>query len=78
MGTVVLPSDSVTDFASFHQVCRDVFGFPDFYGANMNAWSDCLTYLRVGDGMSRFHLGPGEWLDIEVPAAESWHARAFF
>eukprot|EP01037_Dinobryon_pediforme_P018999 gene18999-19344_t len=43
-----------------------VFGFPDFYGCNMNAWVDCLSYLRDDDGMSRFVLKDKEVLTIEV------------
>jgi hypothetical protein len=61
---------------SFHQTCREAFGFPDFYGMNMNAWIDCLTHLDEGDGMSRFHLASGETLNIEVPDTESFSAGA--
>jgi hypothetical protein len=51
---------------AFHDECAAAFGFPAFYGRNMNAWIDCLTYVREGDGMSRFELGPDEPLVIEV------------
>jgi len=37
MATVRIPSNAITDWASFHQVCQQVFGFPDFYGMNKNA-----------------------------------------
>jgi len=50
----------------FHDQCADALGFPPFYGRNMNAWIDCLTYVREGDGMSRFVLGPEEPLVIEL------------
>src|SRR5215208_5514306 len=66
MATVRLPSKVITDWATFHQACQQVFGFPNFYGMNMNAWIDCLTYLDEGDGMSRFDLATGEQLSIEV------------
>ena len=26
----------------FHKYCAKVFGFPSFYGNNMNAWIDCI------------------------------------
>ncbi len=50
-------------------------GFPDFYGMNMDAWIDCLTYLDEDDGMSRFHLAQGEVLQIEVTDTETFKAR---
>lgn len=42
------------------------FGFPDFYGGNMDAWIDCLSGLRDDDGMSSFVLGRDDVLQIEV------------
>ena len=64
---VRLPSEAITNWDSFHAVCQQVFGFPVFYGRNMNTWIDCLTDLDEGNGMSRFHLRSGEKLVIEVP-----------
>lgn len=75
MATARLDTESITDWQTFHGACREAFGFPDFYGMNMNAWIDCLSCLDEGDGMSRFHLGEGERLHVEVPAAESFKAR---
>ena len=75
MATARLNTEAITDWQSFHEACREAFGFPDFYGRNMNAWVDCLSYLDEGDGLSRFHLDEGEMLHIELPAAESFNAR---
>ncbi len=75
MATVRLDTSLISDWDSFHRICREVFGFPDFYGMKMNAWIDCLTYLDEGDGMSRFHLVPGETLNIEVSDIESFKSR---
>jgi len=72
---VRLETRDITDWPSFHDVCRSTFGFPDFYGRNMDAWIDCLTYLRKGDGMSRFHLAPAEQLHIEVVNATKFQKR---
>jgi hypothetical protein len=33
----------ITDWASFHDVFARSFGFPDYYGRNMDAWNDCMT-----------------------------------
>jgi hypothetical protein len=75
MATVRLNTESISDWQSFHEVCREAFGFPDFYGMNMNAWIDCLTYLDEGDGMSRFHLAEGEMLNIEVSDTKLFNSR---
>jgi RNAse (barnase) inhibitor barstar len=70
-----LDGKAITDWRAFHHECAQVFGFPDFYGRNMNAWIDCLTYVREGDGMSRYVLGPDEPLIIEVRETESLKNR---
>jgi hypothetical protein len=64
--TVTLDTRTITDWSSFHGECASVFGFPSFYGRNMDAWIDCLTYLPEGDGMSSFVLGADGRLFIEV------------
>ena len=66
----------VTGWEAFHSVCAAEFGFPEFYGRNMDAWIDCLTYLYDGDGMSRFTLEPGELLRIGVVNAARWRRQA--
>jgi hypothetical protein len=53
-----------------------VFGFPSFYDRNMDAWIDCLTYVRDGDGMSPFALGPTEPLVIEVLNTDAFKQHA--
>ena len=66
MATARLDGSKIHDWASFHDVSSQQLGFPPFYGRNMNAWIDCLTHLDLGDGMSRFHLQPGELLELEI------------
>ncbi|HEX8830702.1 MAG TPA: barstar family protein [Longimicrobium sp.] len=73
METVRLETSRIVDWATFHEVCAATFGFPGFYGRNMDAWIDCMTYLD--DGMSRFNLPPGEMLMIEVAGFEDFQAR---
>jgi hypothetical protein len=75
MAIVRLETSLITDWNSFHTTCSEAFGFPGFYGMNMNAWMDCLTYLDEGDGMSRFHLAPGEKLNIEITDTELFGSR---
>jgi hypothetical protein len=66
MTLIQLPTDQITDFESFHTICKQIFGFPDFYGRNMDAWIDCLTYLDEDDGMSQVAVELGGRLEIEV------------
>jgi hypothetical protein len=66
MPVVRLDGRTIADWPSFHQACRTVFGFPDFYGGNMDAWIDCLSTLRDDDGMSAFALKANEIVQIEV------------
>ena len=75
MAKVRLDTNAISDWQSFHDESRRVFGFPNFYGMNMNAWIDCLTYLDLGDGLSRFHLAQGEILEIEVSDADNFRSR---
>ena|SRR5687768_15216889 len=75
MATVKMPTERITDWQSFHKVCREVFGFPGFYGMNMDAWIDCMSYLQEDDGMTGFCLADGEKLCIQIEAAEDFKAR---
>ena len=76
MAQVRLCGATIRDWDAFHDQSAAAFGFPAFYGRNMNAWIDCLTYVRDGDGMSRFTLGPNEALVIEVLDTEAFNRQA--
>lgn len=76
MSTVHLNGESITDWDSFHTQCQQAFGFPDFYGRNMDAWIDCLSYLRDDEGMTKFRLKPNEILQIEVAHSEQLRKQA--
>jgi hypothetical protein len=73
MALAILDATAITDWDSFHTVSQQAFGFPDFYGRNLNAWHDCLTHLD--DGMSRFDLAADETLTIEVRGAHDFAQR---
>jgi hypothetical protein len=75
MTTVRLDTGSINDWQSFHQVCQRVFGFPAFYGMNLDAWIDCMSYLDEDAGMTRFKLDKGEMLHIEVSGTKSFSRR---
>src|SRR4051812_9589367 len=61
-----LDGTAITDWETFHNACAEAFGFTEFYGRNMNAWIDCLTYINDGDGLSRFALQKDELLLVEI------------
>ncbi len=69
MPSVELRGETMTDEAGFHAECKHAFGFPDFYANSMDAWVDCLSYLRDEDAMTRFRLKPNEVLEIVVTNA---------
>lgn len=51
----------LVDEAHLHHVLNEAFGFPESYGANMDALIDCLTYLDdPGSGMTRIQVFPGQ------------------
>ena len=66
MSTVKLNGELLTDWEAFHTVSQQAFGFPEFYGRNISAWIDCLSYLRDEDGMSSVRLKEDEMLTIAV------------
>ncbi|HEY8615256.1 barstar family protein [Phenylobacterium sp.] len=41
---VVVPTDAIVDWDTFHSVFEHRLEFPSYYGRNMDAWIDCLTY----------------------------------
>ena len=52
MPTVRLDASRLHDWDAFHDVFASTFGFPDFYGRNMDAWIDCMTDLSEDTGMA--------------------------
>src|SRR5689334_22493580 len=49
MKIVDIETSEIKDWDSFHNYFSKIFGFPDFYGKNMDAWNDCMTYLDEPD-----------------------------
>jgi len=70
---VTIPADQIRDWDSFHTVFQATLGFPDFYGCNMNAWIDCLTYLD--DEMTSFTAADGESLTLRIDNAPDFQRR---
>ena len=57
----------ITDWASFHITFKRLFGFPDFYGHNVDAWIDCMSDLDAPEhGMTAIHVPSGQILTIRL------------
>jgi hypothetical protein len=58
---------NVCDLDSMHELLKERFGFPDFYGKNVNALIDCWSSLRrPEDGMTSICLGFDEVLNLTI------------
>jgi RNAse (barnase) inhibitor barstar len=67
MRLVKLDAGRITDWDSFHDVFAEAFGFPAFYGRNMDAWIDCMTSLDDPSAeLSRVHAPPGGVVVLEL------------
>ncbi len=76
MKLVKLDTRRITDWGTFHDVFAEVFGFPDFYGRNMNAWIDCMTCLDDPTAeMSKIHAPPGGVLVLELEHVDDFIRR---
>jgi len=63
----------IRDWNSFHNEFAAVFGFPDFYGRNMDAWIDCMTSLdNPEDGMTSVHAAKGGVLTLQLENVASF------
>jgi hypothetical protein len=64
---IATPVDRITDWESFHDVFHRALGFPDFYGRNMDAWIDCMTYVdTAADGLTTVTVPAGEVLVLRI------------
>jgi len=74
MATATLNGAAIASAADFHAASRAAFGFPDSYSNSIDAWVDCLSYLRDEENMTRFRLKPDEVLEIVVSDAAALRA----
>ena len=74
--TVRLDTQRIRDWATFHDVFTEVFGFPPSYGRNINAWADCMADLDApASGTTAVHVPPGETLVLELEQAGDFRRR---
>jgi RNAse (barnase) inhibitor barstar len=73
---VAISTRRIVDWESFHAVFGEALGFPDFYGGNLDAWIDCMTYLDDADaGMSTITCSPGSVVTLHLDDATDFAMR---
>jgi hypothetical protein len=73
---IAIPAGQITDWDSFHSVSEAVLGFPDFYGRNMDAWIDCMSYLdEPSSGMTSVPVKAGELVALRIDDAPDFQRR---
>lgn len=73
---VHLDGTTITDWDSFHDQFSAVLGFPAFYGRNMDAWNDCMTYLDdPAANLASVHVPPGEVLVLSISGASAFKKK---
>lgn len=71
-----MPLEHIFDWESFHAVFEKSLGFPGYYGQNMDAWVDCLTYADDADaGMVARPVPKGELLTLRLDGVAGFMAR---
>lgn len=69
---VTIDFSKIKDRDSFHALFQTSMGFPNFYGKNMDAWIDCMSYIdEPRAGMSKVTVLPGESLEIVLVGTEA-------
>ena len=74
MATATLNGAAIGDEAAFHAASQAAFGFPADYSCTIDAWVDCLSYLRDDENMTKFRLKPNEVLEIVITDAKAMPA----
>jgi hypothetical protein len=73
---VVVDGTALKDWDSFHHEFARLFGFPEWYGKNMDAWIDCMSSLASPeDGMSSVHCPEGQVVTLKIDHAAELKAE---
>ena len=76
MKVIRLVTSEIMDWDTFHRAFIDALGFPAFYGCNMNAWIDCMTYLDDPDaGMTKVTVDRGAVLTVQLEDVDEFAVR---
>ena len=75
MAVAELNGAAIDDEAAFHRQSREAFGFPASYADSIDAWVDCMSYLRDDENMTSFRLKANEVLEIVIVEADKMKAQ---
>ena len=76
MTVVRVDTRRIRDWDTFHDVFAELFGFPDFYGRNMDAWIDCMGYLAAPETpMTTVFAPPGGVVTLQLDHVDDFAAR---
>lgn len=76
MIVVRIDTRTIIDWVTFHDVFAEAFGFPEYYGRNMDAWIDCMSYLDDPDAeMTSIHIAKGSVAVIHFSHMVDFTAR---
>ena len=60
---------TLTDWMCFHDYFQKTFGFPGYYGRNMDAWNDCMSDFCYSEGLVSLHINNAGEFKQENPEA---------
>jgi len=73
---VKIDASRIVDWRSFHEVFKEAFGFPGFYGRTMDGWIDCLSCLdEANSGMTDIHIEPGGVVTLVIDNVADFATR---
>ncbi len=76
MKRITIDASLISDCNTFHEVFKKTFGFPEFYGRNMDAWIDCMSYIDDSEaGMSTVTCDKGDFVVLEILNAKEFKQR---
>lgn len=73
MKTVPIDASQIADWPSFYDAFAKAFGFPEFFGRNMDAWIDCMTNLD--EEFNAIQVEPGDLVCISLEGAAEFKVR---
>lgn len=72
---ITVPTGDIVDWASFHDVFQARFKFAAYYGRNLNAWIDLMTYLDEPGQVDALSVDPGEIVGLRLDDAAEFAGR---
>lgn len=84
MGKIILEGSKFTDNNKTHEILKELFNFPDYYGKNLDALWDCITDWYLNENaiiiwkdfnISKEYLGEDADIMVRIfrRASEEYH-----